>query len=63
MADSDSKPSIYTFVLALWTGAILLYINNGTTCVHMLMFLQNGYVCVLKDTVDVNLLLDKNLTC
>ena len=26
------------------------------------MFLQNGYVCVLKDTVDVNLLLDKNLT-
>ena len=37
-------------------------IQNGTTCVNMVIFLQNGCMCVLKDTVDVKQLLDKNLT-
>ena len=37
-------------------------IHNGTTCVNMVIFLQNGCMCVLKDVVDKELLLDKNLT-
>ena len=34
-------------------------IHNGTTCVNMVNFLQNGCVCVLKIIVDVKQLLDK----
>ena len=34
--------------------------HNGTTCVNMVKFLQNGCMCVLKDIVDVKQLLDKN---
>ena len=37
-------------------------VHNGTTCVNMVIFLQNGCMCVLKDIVDVKQLLDKNLT-
>ena len=37
-------------------------IHNGTTCVNMIIFLQNGSMCVLKDIVDVKQLLNKNLT-
>ena len=36
-------------------------IHNGTTCVNMVNFLQNGCMRVLKDIVDVKQLLDKNL--
>ena len=35
-------------------------IHTGTAYVNMVNFLQNGYVCVLKDIVDVKQLLDKN---
>ena len=37
-------------------------IHNGTTCVHILNFCQNGCTCVLKDIVDVKQVLDKNMT-
>ena len=37
-------------------------IHNGITCVNMIMFLQNGCMCVLKDIVDVKQVLDRNLT-
>ena len=30
-------------------------IHNGTTCVSMVHFLQNGCMCVLKDIVETNL--------
>ena len=28
-------------------------IHNGPTCVNMVIFLQNGCMCVLKDIADV----------
>ena len=37
-------------------------IPNRTTCVDMVIFLQNEGMRVLKDIVDVKELLDKNLT-
>ena len=37
-------------------------IHDGTTCANMVIFLQNGCMCVLKDIVDVKQHLDKNLT-
>ena len=37
-------------------------IHNGTTCVNMVIILQNGCMCVLKLLVDVKQHLDKNLT-
>ena len=39
-------------------------IHNGTTPVNMVIFLQNGCMCVLKDIiiVDVKQFLDRNLT-
>ena len=37
-------------------------IHNGTICVSMVNYLQNGCMCVLKDIINVKQLLDKNLT-
>ena len=35
-------------------------IHNGTICVNMLIFLQNGCMCALKDIVDVKVLLGES---
>ena len=43
-------------------NALFTPILNGITGVIMVIFLQNGSMCVLKDIVDVKQLLDKNLT-
>ena len=40
---------------------LVIPIFNGTTCVKT-VFLYNGHMFVLKDIVDVKLLLDKNMT-
>ena len=37
-------------------------IHNGTTSVNMVILLQDGCMCVLKDIIDVHQFLDKNLT-
>ena len=37
-------------------------VHNGTTCPNMVIFWQNGRMCVLKDVVDVKQFLDKNFT-
>ena len=34
-------------------------IHNGTTCFNMVIFLQNGCMCVFKDIVEVKQFLDK----
>ena len=36
---------------------------NGTTCVNIVISLQNECTCVLKDIVDVKQLLDKLDKC
>ena len=38
-----------------------LVIHNGTICVNMVFFLQNGYMCVLKDIVHMKQFWDKKL--
>ena len=43
------------------SNPLVTAIHNGTTCVNMVIFLQNGCMCVLKDVVDVKQLLDKNV--
>ena len=37
-------------------------IHNGTTCINMVKFLQNGCMHVLKDSVDMKERFYKNLT-
>ena len=44
------------------SNALVTPIHNGSTCVNMVIVLQNGCMCVLKDIVDVKQLLDTNLT-
>ena len=36
-------------------------IHDGTTCVNIVNFLQNGCMCVLKEIVDLKQLFDKTL--
>ena len=44
------------------SNPLVTLIHNGTTCVNMVIILQNGCMCVLKLLVDVKQHLDKNLT-
>ena len=37
-------------------------IHNGTTFVNMVIFMQNGCMCVLNDILNVKQFLDRNLT-
>ena len=44
------------------SNPLVTHIHNETTSVNMVIFLQNGCMCVLKDIVNVKQILDKNLT-
>ena len=44
------------------SNSLVTPIHDGTTCVNMVFFMQNGCMCVLKDIVDVKQLLDKSFT-
>ena len=41
------------------SNSLVTPFHNGTACVNIVMFLQNGCVCVLKDIVGEKQLLDK----